>query len=62
VRERDAWRLFVGKPPRAHASVLVSADCAWRPFPNDRSRADSVRLEGDRALGEPFLGALAAMA
>jgi uncharacterized protein (TIGR03083 family) len=62
MRDRGAWRLFVGRAAGASASVFVPADAAWRLFTKDPRGARSIRMEGDRALGEPFLSAVAVMA
>jgi uncharacterized protein (TIGR03083 family) len=62
VREGGAWRLFIGGAPGPRASVFVPAEAAWRLFTKDSRGAGSARIEGDRALGEPFLSAVAVMA
>jgi hypothetical protein len=61
-REAGSWRLFTGRPAGADASVSAPADAAWRLFTKDSRAAGTVRIEGERALGEPFLTALAVMA
>jgi uncharacterized protein (TIGR03083 family) len=64
-REAGAWRLLAGRHPSPDATVTLSDDTAWRLFSKGlaggaaRSR---VRIEGDQALGEVALGALAVMA
>jgi uncharacterized protein (TIGR03083 family) len=64
-REAGAWRLLAGRHPSPEATVTLTDDTAWRLFSKGltggaaRSR---VRIEGDQALGEVALGALAVMA
>lgn len=64
-REAGAWRLLAGRHPAPDAMVTMSDDTAWRLFSKglerDAARA-RVRLDGDQALGEVTLGALAVMA
>ena len=64
-REAGVWRLLAGRHPAPDATVVLSDDTAWRLFSKGlrggaaRSR---VRIDGDQALGEVVLGALAVMA
>jgi uncharacterized protein (TIGR03083 family) len=64
-REAGAWRLLAGRHPAPDATVTMSDDTAWRLFSKglrrDTARA-RVRIDGDQALGEVALGALAVMA
>jgi len=63
-READAWRLLAGRHPAPDATVTMSDDTAWRLFSKglgrDAARA-RVRIDGDQALGEVALDALAVM-
>ena len=60
VRGPGGWDLRRGGPDHPDARVTIAADDAWRLFynalPADRVEA-RVRIEGDRALGEPLLHA-----
>jgi uncharacterized protein (TIGR03083 family) len=64
-RDAGAWRLLAGRHPAPDATVTMSDDTAWRLFSKglapDTARA-RVRIDGDQALGEVTLGALAVMA
>jgi uncharacterized protein (TIGR03083 family) len=64
-REAGAWRLLAGRHPAPDATVTMFDDTAWRLFSKglgrDAARA-RVRIDGDQALGEVALGALAVMA
>ena len=64
-REAGAWRLLAGRHPAPDTTVTMSDDTAWRLFSKglgrDAARA-RVRIDGDQALGEVVLGALAVMA
>ena len=64
-RDADAWRLLAGRHPAPDTTVTMSDDTAWRLFSKglgrDAARA-RVRIDGDQALGEVALGALAVMA
>jgi uncharacterized protein (TIGR03083 family) len=62
TREEGAWRLYAGRPPKANATVAVTAEAAWRLFTKDPRAVRRVRIEGDRGLAEPFLTAVAVMA
>ena len=64
-RDGDAWRLLVGRHPRPDATVTLSDDTAWRLVSKGLTGQDPrgrVRIEGDQALGETALSALAVMA
>jgi uncharacterized protein (TIGR03083 family) len=64
-REAGAWQLLAGRHPAPDTTVTMSDDTAWRLFSKglgrDTARA-RVRIDGDQALGEVALGALAVMA
>ena len=59
------WVLFSGEPPHPTARAIVDEDTAWRMFfkaiPAEEARR-RARFEGDRALAERAVGALAVMA
>jgi uncharacterized protein (TIGR03083 family) len=64
-REAGAWCLLAGRHPAPDATVTISDDTAWRLFSKGLSPGDArarVRIDGDQALGEVVLGALAVMA
>jgi len=64
-RDEDAWRLLAGRHPRPDATVTLSDDTAWRLFSRGLKGQDPrgrVRIDGDQALGETALSALAVMA
>ncbi|HEV2150538.1 MAG TPA: maleylpyruvate isomerase N-terminal domain-containing protein [Longimicrobiaceae bacterium] len=64
LREGGRWTLHAGAAPRPDATVTADADAAWRLFTKGLSREaaeERVRIEGERRLGEPVLGALAIM-
>jgi uncharacterized protein (TIGR03083 family) len=64
-REGGAWRLLEGRHPAPEATVTMSDDTAWRLFSKGLKGeipGSRVRIEGDQALGEVVLGALAVMA
>jgi uncharacterized protein (TIGR03083 family) len=59
------WGLFAGADGSADTRVSLDQDAAWRLFSKSLSpeaARQQVRIEGDRRLGEPLLGALAVMA
>lgn len=64
-REAGTWHLLGGRHPAPHARVTMSEDTAWRLFSKglapEAARA-RTRIDGDQALGEVVLGALAVMA
>lgn len=64
-REAGTWQLLAGRHPAPDATVTMSDDTAWRLFSKGLGREAArarVRIEGDQALGEVVLGALAVMA
>ena len=64
-REDGEWRLLAGRCPSPDAAVTMSDDTAWRLFSKGLERDAARRqvgIEGDQALGEVALGALAIMA
>jgi uncharacterized protein (TIGR03083 family) len=64
-REAGAWRLLAGPHPAPDATVTMSEDTAWRLFSKGLGRDTArprVRIDGDQALGDVALGALAVMA
>ena len=64
-REAGTWHLLAGRHPAPDATVTMSDDTAWRLFSKGLGREAArarVRIEGDQALGEVVLGALAVMA
>ncbi|HJR15977.1 MAG TPA: hypothetical protein VJ808_03910, partial [Gemmatimonadales bacterium] len=65
MRKAAGWELFVGSSVAPTAVVTMDEETAWKLFSKglDREAArQRIRLEGDRALGEPVLGSLAIMA
>jgi uncharacterized protein (TIGR03083 family) len=65
VKDVAAWRLFSGKSPDASVRVSLDQDAAWRLFSKGltaEQAARALRINGDRSLGRPMLGALAVMA
>lgn len=65
VREGDGWRLYQGAPARATARVGLDAGTAWRLFTkivSPQEAALRAELEGDPALAEPALHAIAIIA
>ena len=64
-REAGTWRLLAGRGTAPTATVTMSDDTAWRLFSKGlqggAARARSG-IQGDQALGEVALGALAVMA
>jgi uncharacterized protein (TIGR03083 family) len=64
-REAGAWHLLAGRHPAPDATVTMADDTAWRLFSKGLAREAArgrVRIDGDQALGEVVLGALAVMA
>ena len=65
VRGPDGWGLFAGADGNPATRVSLEQDAAWKLFSKSLSpeaARQRVRIEGDRRLGEPLLGALAVMA
>jgi uncharacterized protein (TIGR03083 family) len=65
VRDPREWSLFSGVDNNPTTRVSLDQDAAWKLFSKSLSpeaARQRVRLEGDRRLGEPMLGALAVMA
>lgn len=65
ARAPEGWGIFAGSKPGPAAAVSLDQGTAWRLFSKglDRESArHSIRIEGDRRLGEPVLGTLAVMA
>ena len=64
VRASDRWCLEAGSRPPLATRIELSDDTAWRLFSKglhpDEARS-RVALQGNPALGEPFLHALAIM-
>ena len=59
------WELFSGRSERSAARISMDQGTAWKLFSKGLSAEAArarVSLEGDAALGEPILGALAVMA
>jgi uncharacterized protein (TIGR03083 family) len=64
-REGAGWRLLAGRHPAPDATVTLTDDTAWRLFSKGLTGGAArarVRIDGDQALGEVVLGALAVMA
>jgi hypothetical protein len=64
-REAGGWRLLAGRHPAPDATVTLTDDTAWRLFSKGLKGGAArarVRIDGDQALGEVVLGALAVMA
>jgi uncharacterized protein (TIGR03083 family) len=64
-REAGTWHLLAGRHPAPDATVTMSDDTAWRLFSKGLGREAArgrIRVDGDQALGEVVLGALAVMA
>jgi uncharacterized protein (TIGR03083 family) len=64
-REAGTWHLLAGRHPAPDATVTMSDDTAWRLLSKGLGREAArgrVRVDGDQALGEVVLGALAVMA
>jgi hypothetical protein len=65
VRGLREWSLFAGVDNNPTSRVSLDQDAAWKLFSKSLSpeaARQRVRIEGDRRLGEPMLGALAVMA
>jgi uncharacterized protein (TIGR03083 family) len=65
VRAPDGWGLFTGGDGPPTARVGLDQGAAWKLFSKGISPDAArriIRIEGDRRLGEPLLGALAVMA
>lgn len=65
IREGDAWRLYEDTAPSPAASLSLDQDVAWRLFSKgitpDAARS-ALHVEGDSALAEGLLKAVAIMA
>lgn len=64
LRTGGRWTLHSGAASRPAATVTTDADAAWRLFTKGLSgeaAEERVRIEGEKRLGEPALGALAIM-
>jgi uncharacterized protein (TIGR03083 family) len=64
-RETTAWSIHAGAYPAATSRVILDQETAWKLFSKGLSReraSQDVRVEGDSALGQPMLDALAIMA
>lgn len=65
VRGADGWRIFTGSEAGPATTVTLNQEAAWKLFSkglDQESARRSIRMEGDRRLGEPVLGTLAVMA
>lgn len=65
VRGPEGWGLFTGTDGNSATRVSLDQGSAWKLFSKGLSPEAawrSVRIEGDRRLGKPVLGALAVMA
>jgi len=65
VREGEGWRLYEGGTPKPQARVTMDDSTAWRLFTKGiipEEAAQSISFEGDRALGEQMLRAVAIIA
>jgi uncharacterized protein (TIGR03083 family) len=57
-RDRDRWSVWDGTEPHSTARIVIDAGWAWKLLFNALTPQDAwrlVRIEGDRALLEPFL-------
>jgi uncharacterized protein (TIGR03083 family) len=64
-RQAGAWELFRGRPDEAAARISMDQETAWKLFSkglSSEAARSRITLEGDPALGQPILGALAVMA
>jgi uncharacterized protein (TIGR03083 family) len=65
IREAKHWQLYMDKPPRPKAEVVLPEDVAWRLFTKGITK-EAVRtqmiLHGDRVLGEQILEAVSIIA
>ena len=65
VRGAAGWGIFAGWEAGPAATVSLDQGTAWKLFSkglDQESARRSIRIEGDRQLGEPVLGTLAVMA
>ncbi len=65
VREKAQWQLYEGQDSRASCRVQLDQDLAWRLFTKGVSPEDArprICIDGDTALGEPFLAMVSIMA
>lgn len=63
-REETGWRLSPNGSGKPKARLMLEEDLAWRLLTNGvdpDQAADSIRIEGDRELAEPFLSARSVM-
>ncbi|BDU78584.1 maleylpyruvate isomerase N-terminal domain-containing protein [Mesoterricola sediminis] len=64
VRAEDGWRLDTEPAGQVRARIELTDDAAWRLFSKGLKGEEArrrVRIDGDAALGAPFLSALAIM-
>ncbi len=64
IRDETAWELHAGAAAEPAAVVSLSDDAAWRLFTKGlkgNAAKERVKIDGDRALGEVALRALAIM-
>jgi hypothetical protein len=64
-RKNHAWELYTGDDPNTVCQVRLSQDAAWRLMTNGLSAEEAssrIEIEGEKALGAPFLKMLAVMA
>jgi uncharacterized protein (TIGR03083 family) len=64
-RRPQGWTLFAGHDDDSAARVSLDQEAAWKLFSKGLSpeaARRSVKIEGDRMLGEPVFGTLAVMA
>lgn len=65
VREPAGWGLFLGASREPTTRIALDQETAWKLFSKGLSPEQarrSIRVEGDRRLGEPVFGSLAVMA
>lgn len=61
----ETWTLWKGRPPVPTAALALDEEPAWLLFTKGRKGDDvraASRVDGDRALTEPFFGTVAVMA
>jgi uncharacterized protein (TIGR03083 family) len=64
-READAWSLWRGTVPQPAARLALGEETAWRLLTHGMSGEEArrrARLDGERALAEPFFSTLSVMA
>ena len=54
-RAPGGWGLSLGRDERAHATVTMDADTAWRVLYNARHDSSRITISGDAALAAPLL-------